>query len=295
MILFTLLLACLVSLSAEAAKKGASQKAASKGKPDDAIETLRAAEQRLSLGYYSVIYSNWDPINTSDLELAQGQLLMNDNGAFIFEQIKKDPKRSYSVYFNPDKEFTISFPKLNTAYRASPQILAEPEAEPILAAYDGVRMLLGMSDVWSHPEKNTIKKALFGGKITLEDATRPYKWSFEFDSRQMGTPIQLMTCQHGFKHLVRIEKKTHSITVHSHTSEGTGKAFVGVGQQQPAHQWSITLGKSERAGELVFTQAEISEELAEKFRTALQGPKLDKTVKKQELTVALLRDWLRVR
>jgi hypothetical protein len=282
----TLILGCSTT---DKKKKGRKADSGSKSEAsmDDQLARLRTLEQQQQYGLFELIYSNSDPRDTSDIRLAQGRLLMNDQGVFKFEQRKKDPQRSLWVYFNPRTEIIVAFPKLQTVYRASSQILSGPDASSVLAAYDGVRLLLGLSDVWNHPEQHTIKASSLGSKITLEEAGRPYHWSLEFG----GSTLQEMSAQSGFRRLARYTKQTGAYKEVSDVNRKSAAAGTG-GQSVATTRWALSIEKSRRSSELIFYPSPINHADESRIQSSLEEPKLDSSFKVKELTLPMIRDWL---
>lgn len=254
------------------------------------ISRMALAEQQQRYGLYELIYSNAGSKEITDVRIAQGQLLMNDQGVFRFEQRKKDPNKSVWVYFNPNEIILVVFPKLKMAYRGSPAILSGPEGDKLVAAYDGLRMVLGQSEVWNHPERHKVEPAS-GMGVSVQQEGRPYRWSIRMEGASSGNPIESMSARKGFRELCTIERKVNSI---EHFSRENKNAFSAgtAGQLQNALRWSVALSGDSRITDLVFTPYPINKSDAEKTQSLFKTPDLESDLQVQELSLDIIRDWL---
>ena len=268
-------------------------KKSSKGSKSDVqplISRLALAEQQQQYGLYELIYSNAGSAEIKDVRIAQGQFLMNDRGVFRFEQRKKDPNKAMWVYFNPDEVILVVFPKLKIAYKGSPAILSGPEGDKIVAAYDGLRLVMGLSEVWNHPEQHKVEPST-GMGVSVQQEGRPFRWSVRMETGSSGNPIVSMSARKGFRELCTIERKVNSI---QHFNRDNKNAFVAgaAGQLQDSLRWNVTLSGSRRITDLVFTPYPVNKTEVEKTLNLLKAPSLEEGFQVQELNLDIIRDWL---
>lgn len=252
---------------------------------------MQAVEQRQSQGLYDLIYSNKMGTQASDFRLAQGRFLMNDRGVFKYEQPKKDADRSFWIHYDPAADLVVGFPKLKTAYKAPTSILEDEDLIPVLAAYDAVRLILGLSETWSDPSKGTTRNKS-GGSLGLEEAGRPYQWTLDFGvATGGGSPIASMVCQKGLSRVLSVARSTTTIPVASGTSGGKPMPD----RPLVANQWEFVFGGSPGTTDLVLNAYPSNTVEPEKLAESFKAPELDATIQIKELTPALIRNWLNLR
>lgn len=278
---------------AEIGKKAGSDNP--KGGSAAGLAKLQFAEVQQDVVLYELVFSNAGSQEISDIRYAQGQFLMNDKGAFCFEQGKRDPQQCFSIYFRPDREILVLFPKLKIAYRGSPAILSGREGDKLVAAYDGLRMVLCLSDVWSKPEENSIEVSSSGDNLTLQQPDRPFRWNVEMETGASLSPITEMRARSGFSQLCQIQRRAGKMQ----EVKGNKKdAFMrnNMSKLDSANEWSVILSGHTRQSDLVFTPYPVkNREEKDKLHGLLEPPKLDPSFQVQELTLDLIQDWMGLR
>lgn len=287
-----LLLCFLIGCSSAGSRKGG--KDSSEGGSAAGLTRLQFAESQQTLNLYEFVYSNAGSKEISDVRYAQGRLLVNDRGVFRFEQTKKEPQRNLIIYFHPDREIVVIFPKLRTVFKATPEIFSGYEGERLLAAYDGLRMVLCLSEVWNHPEKNSIEITSLGDSLTLQQEGRSFRWIVDMDSKASGNPIVSMRARQGFKNLCSINRKTNSIQQFSRSNKD---AFLqgGAGQVSTANEWSLTVPGHVRQSDFSFTPYPIRKTESENLNAMFEPPEIDPSYQVQQLTLDLIQDWMGLR
>lgn len=280
------LLAVLPALGCSSLKKEGGS--ASSGAGGSAIlSRLSADEQRKDIGYYTLLYTNYEPGNTTNIQVAQGGILMNDAGVLKFEQQKREPLRNVWAYFHPEREVIVAFPKLKTAYRASPAIFNAPEAERIVALYDGLRLVLGLSNAWTNPDQNRTSVSRGGTKAELTESGRTFRWDMDIDPDNPNHPFSALTAKKGLKNLIHLERKVRSVPSFK------VKGSVPTPEiPTTAVQWSLTFPGSKRTADFAFDPVVGAESQRDRLQVALEPPALDSTFKVTDLTVPMVLDWL---
>jgi hypothetical protein len=278
-------------IGAETKKTG---KTSSDGGSAAGLARLQFSESQQDMALFELVYSNAGSKEISDIRYAQGRFLLNDQGVFRFEQSKKEPQRNLIVYFNPEREIIVIFPKLKIAYKASPEILSEGEGERLLAAYDGLRMVLCLSNVWNNPEANSIEVASFSDNINLQQQGRPYRWIVEMDVGASTSPISTMRARQGFKQMCSIERKANSIQQYSRSNKD---AFMrgAPGQLKTGNEWSLIFPGHSRQSDFVFTPYPVKKTEVEDVRSLFMPPEIDPSFQVQELSLDLILDWMGLR
>ncbi len=255
------------------------------------LERLKFAESHQDSALFELVYSNAGSKEISDVRYAQGRLLMNDQGVFRFEQAKKEPQRNLIVYFNPDQEICVVFPKLKIAYHASPEILTGPEGEKLVAAYDGIRMVLCLSNVWNNPEPNSIEIGTLGDTLSLQQQGRPFHWNVDMDPGASVSPITCMRARRGFRQLCTLERKTSTIHQYSRSNKDAFMKGSG-GQLLSGNKWSLSLQGHSRQSDFEFTPYPIKKTESDAVSTLFESPPLDPSFQVQQLTLDLIQDWM---
>ena len=258
------------------------------------LSRLQFAESQQNSALYELVYSNAGSKEISDVRYAQGRLLMNEKGVFRFEQAKKEPQRNLIIYFHPDREIVVIFPKLKTAVKATPDIISGDEGDRLLAAYDGLRMVLCMSNVWNNPEKNSLEITSMGDSLSLQEEGRSFRWIVDMDSGVSGNPITSMRARKGFRNLCSIERKSNSIQQYSRANKD---AFMqgGAGQLSKTNEWSLVIPGHVRQSDFSFTPYPIRKSEPENIDAMFEPPEIDPSIQVQQLTLDLIRDWMGLR
>jgi hypothetical protein len=288
---YLLLLFLFFSGCGKSSTKGTSSDPSQSG--EASLSRLRVLEQQQSFGLYELIYSNAGSEKITDVMVAQGQLMMNDQGILRFEQRKKDPQKTVQVYFDPNRIIQVAFPKLKLAYRADPMILAGKYGERVVAIYDGLRILLGLSEIWNHPEKHSIKTGS-GGTLLVTQEGRPYRWTIETSGAYSGIPVDSLKAKSGFSEVCFIQRNTAS---YQQYTEGNKKAFLqgAAGQIQKTFNWNISFPRAYRTTDLVFTPYPLTGMDTKKANEMLVTPELAPEIQTQELSLDMILDWLSLR
>ncbi len=291
-----LVMALLGCLGADTKKdrSGFTKERSAKGGSAAGLAKLQFSENQQESALYELVYSNAGTKEIADVCYAQGQFLMNDKGVFRFEQRKKEPQRAFIVYFNPEHEILIVFPKLNIVYKASPEVLSGAQGERLVAAYDGLRMALCLSNVWNNPEANSLESGDGGDSLFLQQPGRPFRWNVDMDAVAAGSPITRLRARKGWREVCTLQHNANSIQQFSRANKD---AYMhgGSGQLGSGNQWSLSFPGNTRQSEFIFNPYPMKKDDAGTVRELFSPPTIDTSFQVQELTLDLILDWMGIR
>jgi hypothetical protein len=262
---------------------------------DSVIRNLALTEQETEYGFYEFIGSS-DPTGSSqNSRVCRGKLLLHESGAFKFEQDVGDPSRSFWAHAEPEGEIVVAFPLLQTVYKASwATLFQDPEAYQVLAAFDGLRILLGLNDVWSNLSANNVKTQADGA--SFQQNQRPYKWKVEFSGDTTAAPFTRLKALQGWKNLVLIERKTGSIKQYDRDStDAFLKGRTDRGQSIAVVVWETSMEGSALPFQVQFTAYPKTAMSPEAATQNLKAPDVGSEMQIKELTLPRLKQWLNLR
>ena len=255
---------------------------------DAEIEKIRAFEEENEYGLYQVAFAGWNETGPIEMTFAQLTFLMQDNGAFWIEQRKRNQNRNFRAVFRPGKDITVEFPKLEKVYRGPASLLDGPDAAEIRAAYEGLRIALGLSGYW---KGNDSVRRSFGGKVTLAPADSPFHWVAKLDGGIAPVPISEIVCKRGLRDFMRIERQETSILQSRH-ADNKSLLSAATALSQGGQLWHISFPNSVRKNEISYSPLSTADVDIERVRRVLSQPLGDPSSVSSQLTLQMLKDWL---
>jgi hypothetical protein len=263
---------------------------------DRTLNKLAGIEQDTQYGLYEFISNSRPKDPNAIMGIFHGVLLMDDRGVSKFESLRKSNTEPFWVYYNPTDRFLVVFPERKTAYQAPASFFQDPETHSALAAYDGIRLVLGLSDIWSNPERNNLERKSFGDRVEFQAPDRPYRWEVDLDSSSSTAPFASLQAKSGRRTLANISRKTTSMAIYDEAA--TQKYGGGVdtgGVHIDANLWQIEMAEAGRENQLQFTPYPKSSIDEAKLGQQLASVELEKDYKVEDLTVDRLKRWLDLR
>ena len=269
----------------------------SDSKNEIAIATLAANESRNQVALYILNYTNMPGEGKfTGIGLASGRVLSSSDGRFKFEQNSSAPSKNFYVYFDPNDKLWVVLPQLKRAFYAPAAILQSPEAVSMLAAYDGLRILMGQGSVWSDPSRTQFNPRRMGG-ATVEQTGSPLKWNILFESGDLQFPIKEMEANAGMKSVLTIDRQAGSFESLDYSGGNPG----GIpGQNVRGTQINVNTWRFRFPGSASITEIQLNplsgndaKQLLE--RGALDAPKIPEDFQSEELSVGVLLNWLNIR
>lgn len=263
---------------------------------DRILNRLAGFEEENEYGLYEFISNSRSDAKQSLMKICHGVLLMDDRGVSKFESLRKSNTEPFWVYFNPSDRILVVFPERKTAYQAPASILQDPQTQRVLAAYDGLRLVLGLSDVWSNPGQSQVERKGFGRTVEFQSPGRPFHWEVDFDESSSTAPFAKLNAKDGLKNLTTISRKTTSMALYDQEatqSYGAGNDTGGV--QIDANLWQIEMAGGGSETQVQFTPYPKSSIDREKLGRQLAAVQPDKSYQVQDLTVDHLKRWLDLR
>jgi hypothetical protein len=269
----------------------------SDSKNEIAIANLAANETRNKIALYVLNYTNLPSGGTfTGIQLASGRLLTSAEGRFKFEQNSSEPTKNFYVYFNPTGSLMVVFPQLKRAFQAPAAILQTPDALPLLAACDAVRLLMGQGNVWSDPSRSQFQLRRMGGASVEKDGS-PIKWNIDFEADDLLFPIKKMEAKSGGRLLLTIHRDAASFESLDYSSGRVG-GIPGEnvrGSQINVNTWKFEFPRSPSVTEIQLSPMNSQDAEQLLARGALDPPRIPDDFKQEEITPATLLNWLNIR
>ena len=260
------------------------------------VQDLAALEQENDYGLFEFIYSTKPEKDSMLIQASRGLLLVNDEGAFKYEQQRRQANEAFWVHYEPNGSLVVAFPLLKRMYRAPASILEDPELTPVLAGYDGLRLLLGLSDVWSNPAGNALETSERTGSVTFQQPGRPYQWKVLLTEGLSFYPFSEMRAHSGARTQTKIFRR--DVSYKEYDEDATRRVMGGKeagGQPVTSNVWEITLAQGLRVGQIQYTPYPKGSMDPDKAREQIKFPTLESELEEKELTVAQIKRWLNLR
>ena len=263
---------------------------------DYVIRNLALAEQETEYGFYEFISSSDPSGSPQNSRVCRGKLLIHESGTFKFEQDVGDPSRAFWVHADPEGEILVAFPLLQTIYKASwSALFQDTEVYQVLAAFDGLRVLLNLSDVWSNLAANNVKTH-GGGEASFQQSQRPYKWKVEFTEDTTGVPFGRLKAVSGWKTVAQIERRISALKQYDKdATDALLKDRVDLGQSVAVVVWETSMEGSVIPFRVQFTAYPKTAMSPEMAAENLKVPDVGSEMQIKELTVPRLKQWLNLR
>ncbi len=280
--------------------EGSLQKMREPGSSSDTelgIANLASQELQNTSVLYGINYTNLpEGEQFMGIRLASGRVLAHRDGRFKFEQTSSEPTKAFLIHFDPNGNLLIVFPRLKKAFRAPADILTSPQVLPVLAAYDGLRILMGLGEIWSDPNRSQFRTRGRGGMV-VEQTDRPFTWNVKIDTDGFLFPIEELEAKSRSRTVLSIAQDDLSYERLDYSSGNVG-GIPGQdvrGAEVRIKTWVFKFSKSPGTTEIQMDPLGGVDPDKRVAEGGLNAPDIPSNFEIGEISPVVLLNWLNIR